>query len=73
MLMAHFILEEALQATHLNLSLRKACECTSRVSHRKEDHRAAFDVSKAQRLLGWHQIASLEEGIRQWAQCLTQK
>jgi UDP-glucose 4-epimerase len=36
----------------------------------QEDYRAAFDISKAQRLLGWRPIVSLEEGIRQWAQCL---
>lgn len=33
----------------------------------QEDYRAAFDISKARKMLGWYPTVSLENGIRQWA------
>ncbi len=36
----------------------------------QEDYRAAFDIGKARRMLGWRPMVSLEDGIRSWAQHL---
>ena len=39
----------------------------------QEDYRAAFDISKARRVLDWYPTILLKEGIRQWTEYLRGK